>query len=301
MMNYKPRILILTLNSGEMEFDSCRASVAAQTGVSIDQAVYAGLGNREGHKAIYSEIMRRAREFDLFVKLDADMVLNRPTALRDVHRFFRDHPGLDHLCALVNDHFTGHPIPGVHVFSPRVRWDIRSIDDLFVDPDPEHPGPGIFNPPDLPIFVEHAPNPGRFQAFHFGYHRALKAFQRAQANPSLPQKVYQLGILNSLELQFRRTRRPELAFAVVGADLVARGKLGGASGDKTSRDVEAAFAQLASLDDAAIVSKALAGQPVRRFRIRALRRLHLIRRRTRGSVARGKEWVKLLRPKETIL
>jgi hypothetical protein len=300
-MTSKPRILVLTLNSGENEFESCRASVSAQTGVTVDQVVYAGLGNREGHKAIYSEIMRRARDFDLFVKLDADMVLNRPTALRDVHRYFRNHPGLDHLCALVNDHFTGRPIPGVHAFSPRVRWDIRAIDDLFVDPDPNHPGTGIFNPPDLPIFVEHAPNPGRFQAFHFGYHRALKAFQRGQANPSLNQKVYQLGILNNLELQFRGTRRPELAFAVVGADLVARGQLGGESGDKTSRDVEAAFARLASLDDATIVSRALAGQPVRRFRIRALRRLHLIRRRTHARVAQGKEWAKLLRPKETIL
>jgi hypothetical protein len=296
-VNSKCRILVLTLSSGENEFESCKASVAAQTDVFVEQVVYEGLGNREGHKAIYSEIMRRADAFDLFVKLDADMVLNRPTALMEVHRFFSANRGLDHLCSLVNDHFTGKPIAGVHVFSPRVRWDIQSLDNLFVDPSPDHPGRSIFDPPDLPIFVEHAPSPGRYQAFHFGYHRALKAFQRSQANPHLLQRVYQLGILNNLELQFRETRRPELAFAVLGAEMVAMGKLGGTSGDKASREVEAAFAQLAALDDVAIVTMALQGQPLRRLRIRALRQFFSMRHWTLAKVMRGKEWLKSLVPK----
>lgn len=242
------RLLVLTLHSGENEFEACKMSLAAQTKPPERHVVISDLPNAQAHKALYDRIMDAANEYDLFLKLDADMVLMRETALAEIRELFEREREADHLEVQVYDHFTGELIPAVHVYSNRVRWpEAGSGDRLFVDPRPSYPGRYLLNPPNLPPFVDHAPDPGPMQAFHFGYHRALKAYQPGRLVKRLGQARKQLRALGRLGAQFGETGRPELGLALLAADLVRRGALSGETGEKQSPSLIAAYEQLEHL------------------------------------------------------
>lgn len=259
-MSKVAKILVLTLYSGENEFDLCKASVSEQKDVSVEHVTFENLPNAEAHRRLYSEIMARASDFDLFVKLDADMVISRPTALSEISTYFASRPTLDHLVVEVNDHFSGKRIAGVHTFSPRVRWNLEKGDALFVDPRPRCRGTRANFPPEIPVFVDHAPKPSRYQAFHFGFHRALKALQRERQGQRPLQAIYQIDVLRDVDRHYRRSGRDVLAYAVIGARMVWSGELSGHSGDKKDPDVERAFDRLAALDPVAVQALARKGR-----------------------------------------
>lgn len=263
----QPKFLVLTLYSGENEFDACQKSVADQLHVDVEQVAFKGLGNLEAHRRLYSEIMARAPEFDLFLKLDADMVLSRNTALYEIAEFFAARPELDHLETEVNDHFTGAKIFGVHVFSPRVTWQIDTHDPLFVDPEPTCPGSRARSPSELDIFVEHAPDPGPYQAFHFGFHRALKAFQFNVEHRSLSRMEAQLAILQDLERHYETTKRASLGLSIIAADMVMNGRLNGETGDKSDTSVETAFEKVSQLTPSEVHKQVRQGRSTRKFTI----------------------------------
>lgn len=242
-----PRFLVLTLHCGENEIEACKDSVARQHAVSVDQIVFSDLGNIEAHHRLYNEIMTRAGEFDFFLKLDADMVFSRDTALSEVAQYFAARPRLDHLAVDVNDHFTGRCMPSVHTFSPSVKWNLSTNQALFVDPFPQIPGKRSTRPTDIAPFVEHAPNPHPFQAFHFGVHRALKSVQRNKFFKSVDRMKEQIGVLNDLEMHYNATERETLGLALLGATMVLRGEIHEASGDKESATVRAGFETVARM------------------------------------------------------
>jgi len=248
-MSSLPRFLVLTLYSGENELDACRDSVAAQTGVDATHEVFSGYSNIDAHRALYRKIMDHVLDYDLFLKLDADMVLKRPTALREVAKYFDQRPDLDQMVAMVDDHYTGSRIYGVHTFSPRVRWNLDLPDKLFVDPDPEYDGKLIRNPPEIPVFVDHAPDPSAYQAFHFGYHRMLKALQPGRKHKSGVHAQYQISVLQRVENQYYETGSGKLGLTVLAADLVRKGQLFGQTGDKRDSEVENAFEKAKGLGE----------------------------------------------------
>ena len=236
-----PRFLVLTLHCGENEIYDCKASVARQHAVSVEHVVFSELGNIEAHHRLYQEIMTRASEFDFFLKLDADMVISRDTALSEVSWYLAAHPELDHFAVDVKDHFTGSCMPSVHTFSPRVKWHLSANQTLFVDPSPQIPGKRVLRSTDIAPFVEHAPNPHPFQAFHFGVHRALKSVQPNQFFKSVDRMKEQIDVLNDLERHYNATGRETLGLALMGATMVLRGEIHQASGDKASTTVQAGF------------------------------------------------------------
>lgn len=243
------KFLVLTLYSGENEFDECQASVQAQTGVTVNHEVFKNLSNIEAHKALYKRIMDCREKYDLFLKLDADMVLNRPTALSEVADFFSRHNDVDHMVALVNDRYTGGSIFGVHTYTANVDWDLETHDRLFVDPDPKLRSRLVRNPKDLPIFVEHAPNPSPYQCFHFGFHRMLKAVQPESSVKIYAHTKYQLSVLRKVEQNYLRTKRTNLGLAILAADLVREGVLSAQTGDKNESTVKKTFEKISKLDE----------------------------------------------------
>lgn len=247
--NNQKKILALTLYSGENEFNECQASVKAQTGVNVNHEVFENLSNIEAHKALYKRIMDCRDKYDLFLKLDADMVLNRPTALSEVANFFSRYNDVDHMVALVNDHYTGGTIFGVHTYTANVDWELETHDRLFVDPDPKLRGRLVRDPKELPIFVEHAPNPSPYQCFHFGFHRMLKAVQPESSVKIYAHTKYQLSVLRKVEQNYLRTKRNNLGLAILGADLVREGVLSAQTGDKKELEVKKAFQKISALDE----------------------------------------------------
>lgn len=219
------RILVGTMYRGESAFEACRRSVLEQTHPEVEQRVVEGLPNREAHETLYRSFMEAADAYDLFVKLDADMVLRGADALAEVARYFRRRPGLDHAIFAVRDWLSGELIEGLHVFTGRARWTFPD-EDLFVDPGPDAPGGSatVWEAP-APL-ADHLPEPEPYEAFRFGVHRGLKLRQAGRRRVRFGQFLLQRRVLAGCWRRFAATgdRRPGLA--VLGAELVLRGELG---------------------------------------------------------------------------
>ncbi|MDA8174587.1 MAG: hypothetical protein M0018_08355 [Nitrospiraceae bacterium] len=224
-MNYNPRLLICTLYCGENEFEKSVASITAQSFKNWEHTVIKNLPNKEAHDTLYRGIMARRNEFDLFMKLDADMVFKDEGSLQKAVDLFRNEPELDNVEMVVHDWFSNSLIMGVHIYSNRVQWSPNS-EDLFVDPLPYMPGKRrhIWSPP-API-VDHCPDPSPFQAYHFGVHRSLKAIQPGRYSSFDPfDSVIEWRILKNTWTHFIQTRDRRLGLALLGATQVIQNRI----------------------------------------------------------------------------
>ncbi|MFZ4808750.1 MAG: hypothetical protein ACOYLQ_15960 [Hyphomicrobiaceae bacterium] len=168
------RIFVGTLACGEAELDDCRQAVARQTGVQVRQLVIENRPELEAHNALWDAWNAERHQHDLFVKVDADTVLMRDTALAEIGGLFED-PDVTGAQILLQDYFTDNLIAGLNSFSGAVKFH-RSNDRLFTDRvDYGHvkvmKGPPVAH---LAPIGWHCLRPHARQAFHFGLHRALK-------------------------------------------------------------------------------------------------------------------------------
>ena len=169
-----PRIFVGTLACGEAERAECLAAVAAQTGVSITHTVIENLPELEAHNALWDAWELAKARHDLFVKIDADTVLTRPTALEEITALFTDE-AVTGAQILLHDFFTDGLIAGLNAFSRAVTFR-RATDRLWTDRvDGGHrvvlKGEPVRH---LAPIGWHCRAPHPHQAFHFGLHRALK-------------------------------------------------------------------------------------------------------------------------------
>lgn len=220
----KPRILIITLYSWENEFNQLLESLKVQEYTNWEHKVFDHLPNMEAHNTLYREIMRCSKEFDLFIKLDADMVFKDSKALNIIVNLFHEREGLDHLQLAVQDWFSDSIIMGMHAYSNRVEWQYKE-EYLFVDYSPSFPGIrwDLWDEP-APL-VNHSPDPSPFQAFHFGLHRALKAFQPGRKRFKLSQARIQWEILKRVWAHFIRKGDRRLGLVLLGATYLIQRKV----------------------------------------------------------------------------
>lgn len=213
------RVLVGTLYSGENEFEQSKHSLQQQTHTDWEQVVYKHLPNKEAHDRLYRTFMERSDDFDLFVKLDADMVFRSNRSLETVVDLFRSEPELDRALLAVHDWASGMLIMGLHAYSSRVVWE-ASEEDLFVDYSPRIPGKRLSTKrPPAPI-VDHSPDPSPFQAFRFGVHRALKVVQRDRSDLAVFRSRMQWNLLGNVWKRFCRTDIRRLGLIVLGAESV---------------------------------------------------------------------------------
>lgn len=224
MCSRNVKYLAITMESGEPQLERCTEALLAQQGVDVEHVLVSGLPNVEAHLRCYREIEARSDEFDVAIKLDADMVLAGADVLGRLGRWFTADRDLDHAQVAIHDFFTDRPIMGLQVFSPRVRWPGVS-DGLFVDPAPIIPGRRceVWEPPAL--VAHHAPDPSRQQAFQFGIHRAQKAFQRDRHRIRGSQARDQWRTLLATWDAFLGSHDLRRGLAVFAADLVWRGTI----------------------------------------------------------------------------
>lgn len=219
----EPRVLILSLYAGEGQFESCCRMLQSQEYKNWTHTVIRDLPEREAHQRLYQTVMENRDEFDYFMKLDADMVFSRRSALREAIAYLGQRPGLDHVVFAVDDWMTQAPILGIHVFSNRVSWGAAPR-ALYPDPDPHRPGwrESVWGDP--APFIIHSPEPSPYQAFQFGIHRAFKAFSRKKLISPMNALV-QWRTLKRVWLHFTRSGDHRLGLAIFGAELVRRGVL----------------------------------------------------------------------------
>lgn len=241
-----PKILIGTLYSGENEFDECVESVKRQTYKNVEHIFFKYLPNKEAHNTLYRTFMERADEFDYFLKLDADMVFNTDEALEIILDYFDNNPELDHMVTAVDDRYSDTLIMGLHAFSNRVKWE-QNDENLFVDHRPSIPGERkLFWDFPAPL-VKHCPNPSYFQAYHFGVHRALKAFQPERSNFNGNRSLEQWKLIRKIGAHFDRTEDLKLGYCILGVEHVIQGEVSQNDYSEIKRELLNNFSKIDSI------------------------------------------------------
>jgi hypothetical protein len=257
------KILVGTLHAIENELDACQAAIRAQTHPAHAVFVISGKPNKDAHDELYQNFMDRAGEVDLFIKIDADMVVTRPTFFQEVVERFTADPDLGHLLIAVHDWMTDSLIMGMHVFRSSHRWRCGgdNSESLFVDTvdvdekltkDREVLAPAAI----------HCGDPSPFQAFHFGLHKAVKFSQHGRDNLNLSQRETHWRHFKSLDRHYRRTRDPRLGLARIGFLHALVHGFESRHVDYSCEETHAAFQQYAGLTAAQLDAKARGFGPV---------------------------------------
>lgn len=175
----RPRILIGTLFCGESQIDKCKEAVRSQKYVNLDQFIVADMASVDAHNTLWSYWNEHRNEYDMLVKVDADMVLVDDTIIHRLYEAMRRHQG-DGIQAALHDYFTDDLIFGVNCFANTVYFEearddymcdrtYKNINNFILGTDPRSKALGIG--------AYHAPDPTPQQAFHFGMYRAFKRQQ----------------------------------------------------------------------------------------------------------------------------
>lgn len=220
----RPHILIGTLYCGENEFEALKGSLKEQTYPHWEHVVHKNLPNKEAHDRLYRTFMDEQDDFDLFMKLDADMVFRTEEGLRRIVDLFQETDELDHLTLAVRDWYSDSLIEGVHTFSDRARWETGD-ESRFVDPSPIIPGQHQKLWTNPAPAVDHSPDPSPRQAFRFGVHRGLKVLQPERWRLRFGQTRMQWNLLNQCWEHFQKDRDRRLGLAVLAADMTIGGRI----------------------------------------------------------------------------
>ncbi|WP_227818027.1 glycosyltransferase family protein [Nitrogeniibacter aestuarii] len=169
-----PRIFVGTLACGEAELEVCCSAIASQIGVQVTHRVISDQPEFEAHNLLWAAWGHAKADHDLFVKVDADTILNGDSALERIAALFADRR-VTGAQMLLHDYFTDRLIAGLNAFSPRVEFR-QASSRLFADhADRNHDlvlkGDATAH---LAPIGWHCKFPHSRQAFHFGLHRALK-------------------------------------------------------------------------------------------------------------------------------
>lgn len=215
------KVLIITLYSGENEYEQCCRSVKEQQGFIIEHKVIKNLPKQQAHQELYEKFNNNRSNFDYFAKLDADMMFSHSKALDNIIKKFNKN--IDIVSATVHDGITDSDMQSFNIFSSRCLFSSDTNDSLFTDSlEIKHKGQHI-SYVDVDRNILHAFNPSPFQAFMFGVHRSLKVVQFGNETPKVNNSYYQLKILNQAYLNYKNTGSVHARNALLGATLVFQG------------------------------------------------------------------------------
>ncbi len=216
------RLLVVTLHTIEREFDRSLQSIASQTYREFDHLVISGLSKREAHHKMYGTFVDRRDEFEVLVKIDADMVLNDVEFFAKVVEKFRNHGTMDLLSIKVHDFFTDRPTWGLNCYRNNLAWK-SSSDLVFTDRVDVPRERTVFDKSDLAPAATHCSDPSPFQAFHFGMHRGVKA--RVAVERHMPEVLEsRLRDIDGTWNHFLEKRDIRLALAALGGELGITGR-----------------------------------------------------------------------------
>lgn len=214
------QVLVGTLYSGENELDRCVDALKKQLFCHRSQFIIEHMAEKAAHDQLYDRFMHNAGEYDLFLKLDADMVMTDPASLGAAVEKFRESPELDHAVFTVQDWMTDSAIIGIHMYRNRVRWTKRD-DELFSDTPPELEGQRRYFTRGAPSpLADHSPDPSPVQAFHYGLHRGLKAFQTGLDRSRPAHAIAHWRLLKRLWRNFDRVRDQRQGLALMAVEHV---------------------------------------------------------------------------------
>lgn len=257
------RIMVGTLYCGENEFSACRESIARQTYSNFEHVIIKNLPNKEAHDKLYQTFIQRRDEFDLLVKVDADMILRSNTFFGDLVKRFSEDPELELLTVAVHDWFSDRLIVGINTYRNTITWS-ESSEGIFVDASPLSIGNRATDWHDLAPAADHSSNPSPIFSFHFGIHKALKIMQ--PVGHVIKREHYRMTEHGSNYAQtanhFKRIRDRRLGLAVFGAELTFSGRFNPDDVSWSSATLKGEFNRCAHFESQEIQSK------IRRLKVR---------------------------------
>ena len=211
------------------------------------------------HDVLYSTFMSKAESFDLFIKLDADMVLNKNDFMIMVKSRFEKNQKLDWLHIYIWDDIIQEYISGLNIYRSTVKWDKNNTDNTFTDR--KHRCDSISqklvvkNPDNK--WVIHCKSPSLYQLINFSTHRAIKAFQfHKKSSLRRPESIH--GIIPQKLLRVWITHRSKgHAYALLAYLNILSIKPSDQFINRTSEEKKQFFDQLSQLSYNQVCAKIL--------------------------------------------
>lgn len=234
--NLLPRCLIGTLYTGEKELAASEAALASQSYMNWQRFRIDHKPEAMAHCELYRRFEAESGAFDLFLKIDADMILTDTNVLTRIVHYLGERSRVDHACFAVRDYMSSMLMMGLHVFTPRARWPTPAP-KYHPDPNPAIPGMRleVWDTP-APV-AEHASDPSPYQAFHFGAHRTLKALHGRSASA----RRRQWDVLAHVARHAQRNSDPRLRLALLASWHMAQGDMSDHADDVINEDKQALF------------------------------------------------------------
>lgn len=229
------RLFVGVLYSGENEYDECLNSIDDQTYQNFELHKFEYLPKLEAHSRLYHSFLDQKDQYDLLIKIDADMVLTRPELFQQIVDKFDQNSDIDVLGIAIWDFFSGGYINGLNSYRNTVSWELDpknvNADVVIVDQEKY-----VFDKTDLAPAAFHCKNPSKLQAFHFGVHRGIKVFapRHSSSHWQLLEKTWQ---------NFLKTSDVRIGLAILGAELVYTRKFSQVDVDYTNPKLAGVFNQ----------------------------------------------------------
>ncbi|MEM6692329.1 MAG: hypothetical protein AAF664_23060, partial [Planctomycetota bacterium] len=284
-MKSAQRILVGTMYCGEAQLESCLRAIHEQDYPHWEHFLIENLPNRQAHAELYRKFVERKAEFALFAKIDADMVLTRPTVFSEVITWFERNPRFLGLQVALEDYFTAQLILGMNFFRSSVEWGERN-DAVFVDSGTVKPNQRYNDFTDIGPAATHCEEPSSFQSFHFGIHKGIKFLAaRAAGSSRRVQKNFHLENIELTYRHYRSTKDGRLCLASLGAELALDRYFSVENLDFSDELVHATVTELEGMSEAereaklqGLRKKNRSNVPVRSFRVASYRRIHRLTR-----------------------
>lgn len=175
------RALVGILHVGEPSLAQAISSAASQEHVEATVHLIGHRPKWDAHHELFEYFSSAGRDFDLLVKLDADMELLHPRLLAASGDLFARHDRVDHIILGVDDWLSGERIMGMSIWRGGVFWKAPPP-DLFTDMAPSSARDRLKLIDLGRPLIAHATSPSIVQSFRYGAHRALKAARTRKAS-----------------------------------------------------------------------------------------------------------------------
>lgn len=220
------KVLIITLYSGENEFNKCIDSVESQKcDFQFEQIFIKNKTKQDAHNELYSTIMERSNSYQYFVKLDSDMIFTSINSLQKIIDLALQSQA-DIFAIPVDDYMTGKMIWSLNVYRSGLKWQLGT-QNIFTDQQNIIGGykkihKKLYKENSL---VSHASDPSDFQAFLFGVHRASKIVQHNSDNYKIGHAYGQYKIIKDVLGVYKTSQNYKHALALIGASKMLLSKL----------------------------------------------------------------------------
>jgi len=215
------RILVGIMHSGELEFEQCVAAVKEQAHQQVEVFTIENVPHAEAHRILYETFMAKADRFDIFIKVDADMVITDRELFRKIAGEFAANTGMDMLAIAVHDFFPNRLVFGMYCYRSCVRWP-AAPDRVFVDKQPVPAERSVCDESRLAPAALHCHNASPIQCFRYGVVRGVKFLAAARDGWLFSRSI---NYIDDTWQQYLITGDRRRLLASAGAELALKGVL----------------------------------------------------------------------------